>query len=183
MTDLLDIASWPDRVEALVDRIGLPLREGRVVAECDSTQDQARAMGIGALVVAGRQVAGRGQRGNQWLDTGSEGLAFSIALPATVEPDRSHALAASIVASLKPVVAAELKLPNDVLCHGRKLSGVLIEQSDGVAVIGVGINVLQEVWPQALQASAISLVQAGVVMSRIEVLELLLPYLVAAWSH
>jgi BirA family biotin operon repressor/biotin-[acetyl-CoA-carboxylase] ligase len=183
MTDLRDIASWPDRVESLVARIGMPLREGRVIAECESTQDLARRMGSGALVVAGRQRAGRGQRGNQWIDTGSEGLAFSVALPATVEPDRSHALAAAIVASLKPVVATELKLPNDVLCQGRKLSGVLIEQADGVAVIGVGINVLQEAWPEALGASAISLVQAGVTMSRIEVLELLLPDLVTAWSH
>ena len=183
MTDVHDISSWPDRVEALVDRIGLPLREGRVIAECDSTQDQARAMGIGALVVAGRQVAGRGQRGNKWADTGDDGLAFSFALPATTEPNRSLALAAAIVSSLQAHVATEVKPPNDVLCQSRKLSGVLIEQADGVAIIGVGINVLQKSWPEELEATAISLAEAGASLSRIEVLELLLPALVIAWSH
>jgi hypothetical protein len=45
------IEHWPDRVDALVARIGPPLQQGRVVSECDSTQDMARAMGIGSLVV------------------------------------------------------------------------------------------------------------------------------------
>ena len=64
MTDLLDIASWPDRVEALVDRIGSPLREGRVVAECDSTQDLARAMGIDCVLIAGGHQSASRLQGN-----------------------------------------------------------------------------------------------------------------------
>ena len=35
----------------------------------------------------------------------------------------------------------EVKPPNDLLVDGRKLAGVLIEQSVGAAVIGIGINV------------------------------------------
>ena len=49
------IIHWPDRVESLVDRIGPPLTLGRVVASCASTQDLARALGVGGLIVAGRQ--------------------------------------------------------------------------------------------------------------------------------
>lgn len=183
MMNLLGIASWPDRVEALVDRIGRPLQVGKVVAECDSTQDLARAMGLGSLVVAGRQVAGRGQRGNRWADTGADGLAFSMALPATDQPQCSLALAEALVSSLPSGVDASVKAPNDVLVHGRKLAGVLVEQRDGLAVIGIGINVHQLEWPEDLEPIAISLEQAGCRLDRLEVLEYVLPGLVESWNR
>lgn len=183
MTGLLDISTWPDRVEAIVERIGSPLREGRVVLSCSSTQDMARAMGSGSLVVASRQVAGRGQRGNHWEDTGSDGLAFSICLPRTSEAARSIDIATAIVSGLEPIMPDRLKVkhPNDVLLDDRKLAGVLIEQSGELAVIGIGINVSQTTWSDELDGRAISLVQAGVDMDRIEVLERLLPGVVQAW--
>ena len=184
MTDLVSIAHWPDRLEALVDGIGTPLVQSRVVASCDSTQGLARSLGCGAVVLAGRQVAGRGQRGNQWCDTGSDGLAFSMVLPATDQPQRSQALAAAIVSSLQEFKPGsfQVKDPNDVLLDGRKVAGVLIEQSDGLAVIGVGINVLQQEWPEELADVAISLSQAGLDVDRLEILEKVLPSLVRAWS-
>ena len=184
MTDLVSISHWPDRLEALVETVGPPLAQGRVFATCDSTQGLARALGTGAVVLAGRQVAGRGQRGNRWCDTGAEGLAFSVVLPATDQPQRSQALAASIVASLDPLKPGsfQIKDPNDVLLEDRKVAGVLIEQSDGLAVIGVGINVHQQTWPDELAATAVSLAQAGITADRLEILERVLPSLVQAWS-
>jgi BirA family biotin operon repressor/biotin-[acetyl-CoA-carboxylase] ligase len=181
--DLLDLAAWPDRLEALVERIGGPLRTGRVIAECDSTQDLARAMGLGSVVVAGRQVAGRGQRGNRWADTAGDGLAFSMALPATDQPECSLALAHALVASLPSEVEASVKPPNDVLVKDRKLAGVLVEQADGLAVIGIGINVHQEAWSDDLEPIAISLRQVGCTLERLEVLECVLPGLVEAWNR
>ena len=135
-------------------------------------------------MLAGRQVAGRGQRGNRWCDTGEEGLAFSVVLPATDHPQRSQALAASIVASLDPLKPGSFKVkdPNDVLLEDRKVAGVLIEQSDGLAVIGVGINVHQQVWPDELAATAVSLAQAEITADRLEILERVLPALVQVWS-
>lgn len=185
MTDLTSIVDWPDRVEALVRHIGPPLVKGHVIAVCDSTQDSVRSMGQGGLVVAGRQVSGRGQRGNRWIDTGMDGLAFSLALEATSQPERSRALAEAICTSLTPRCPGRpsVKLPNDVLLDGRKLAGVLVEQSDGLAVIGIGINVTQDSWPVDLEHSAISLAQAGVEMTRIEVLEQILPGVVEAWRQ
>lgn len=178
------LTSWPDRIESLLERIGGPLETVRVVAECDSTQELARAMGHGALVVAGRQVAGRGQRGNTWLDTGSDGLAFSFTLAATTRPERSLALAESLRHSLGRLLEVEwsVKPPNDLLIGGRKVAGVLVEQADGLAVIGIGINVSQRDWPGALADTAISLAQAGLQISRLDVLERVLPGLVAAWE-
>ncbi|MCH2132315.1 MAG: biotin--[acetyl-CoA-carboxylase] ligase [Phycisphaerales bacterium] len=184
MTDLLAIADWPDRVEALVARIGAPLVTCRVLAECDSTQDVARSLGVGGVVVTGRQVAGRGQRGNHWCDTGDDGLAFSLALPATDDPQRSLAIATALVASLDVLHPGgfAVKPPNDVLLEGRKVAGVLVEQSDGVAVIGVGINVRQASFPDDLDGVAISLAQVGVEVERIDILERVLPGIVTAWA-
>jgi BirA family biotin operon repressor/biotin-[acetyl-CoA-carboxylase] ligase len=174
---------WGDRVEALIESIGPPLSVSRVLAQCASTQEHARALGLGAIVVAQRQTGGHGQRGNVWADTGDEGLAFSLVLPATRQPERSAALAQAIVDALEPFVPNRLsvKHPNDVLLDGRKLAGVLIEQADGLAVIGIGINVAQQTWPDELAESAISLREGGIDIDRLKVLEQVLPGVVAAW--
>ena len=58
---------------------------------------------------------------------------------------------------------------------------MLIEQSDGLAVIGVGINVGPFDWPAELEGQAISLHEAGV-ENRIEVLEMVVPMVVDAWQ-
>ncbi len=184
MKTLQAIAHWPDRLEQAVERVGPPLCVCRVLAECASTQDQARALGLGAVVVAGRQTAGRGQRGNTWEDTGDEGLAFSVALPATSRPERSRDVAAAIVVALSKWVPRSLtvKAPNDVVYRGRKLAGVLIEQADGLAVIGIGINVAQDAFEGPLGGTAVSLRMAGAAADRMEVLEATLPRVVAAWE-
>ena len=75
-----------------------------------------------------------------------------------------------------------VKPPNDVLLDGRKVAGVLVEQSDGLAVIGIGINVKQLSWPPALDGQAISLLEAGIELKRIDVLERILPGVISAWS-
>ncbi len=176
---------WSDRIESLVDAIGPPLKFARVFAECASTQDHARSLGLGAVVVAQRQTAGRGQRGNLWADTGNEGLAFSVVLPATQQPQRSAAIARAIVEVLSPLAPGRLtvKYPNDVLLDHRKLAGVLIEQADECAVIGIGINVSQTTWPDGLAETAISLRQSGASpVDRLSVLELVLPAVIAAWG-
>ena len=116
------------------------------------------------------------------MNTSSEGLAFSIVLQSTTEPECSVALAEAIAAGLLPLVPATVKKPNDVLIDGRKLAGVLVEQSGELAIIGIGINVHQREWPVELEETAISLHQGGVDIDRLEVLELLLPAVVAAWN-
>jgi BirA family biotin operon repressor/biotin-[acetyl-CoA-carboxylase] ligase len=181
---MMAILNWPNRLEAIVDQIGPPLCVCRVVAECASTQDYARPLGLGAVVVAGRQTAGRGQQGNTWADTDDGGLAFSVVLPATTQPERSRDIADAIAVGLGQWIPRRLrvKAPNDVCLDGRKLAGVLIEQADGVAVIGVGINVGQTHFEGELAETAISLHQAGISRDRMEVLERVLPGIVAAWD-
>src|SRR5207244_8833635 len=51
---------------------------------------------------------------------------------------------------------AKIKWPNDVLIHGRKVCGILIEQARGT-VVGIGLNVSQS----RASFAALGLEQAG----------------------
>lgn len=50
------------------------------------------------------------------------------------------------MADALPVGVAQLKWPNDVYAHGRKLCGILVERhSEGALVVGVGLNITNDV--------------------------------------
>jgi len=102
------------------------------------------------VALAERQTEGRGRHGRAWISApGNLHLSVLIrpALPAgaaSVLPLAAGLAVCQAVA--EGGVAAELKWPNDVLVHGRKLAGVLVESASGSrgiesAVVGVGVNV------------------------------------------
>lgn len=105
-----------------------------------------------AVCLAEMQSAGRGRRGRAWLAPLGGGLCLSIAAVFATQPEDLAALglAAGVIAR-RVVVAStglpvQLKWPNDLLVHDRKLGGILVElsaESHGpcFVVIGVGINV------------------------------------------
>ncbi len=123
-----------------------------------STNDHAatlrrrRELFAPAVVLTGHQVAGRGRGGNAWYSAAGA-LTVTFVFPAE-EHLRTHQL--PLIAGLAVREAAErlldaalphhrpevqLKWPNDVLCGGRKLAGLLCERIDRVDLIGVGLNV------------------------------------------
>ena len=123
--------------------------------ELDSTNDEARrradAGEAGPVwITAALQTAGRGRRGRAW-STQRGNLAATL----LTTTDRSPAEAAqlSFVAALAACDladtclnpgAARLKWPNDVLVHGRKAVGILVEsgaREDGRLWLAVGIGV------------------------------------------
>jgi BirA family transcriptional regulator, biotin operon repressor / biotin---[acetyl-CoA-carboxylase] ligase len=103
-------------------------------------------------VVARQQTAGRGRRGNSWASP--PGNLFATLLltdpaPAECAPQLSfvavlalHDAITACAPGLKK--ALTLKWPNDLLCGGAKLAGILIESeraTDALAVaIGIGVN-------------------------------------------
>lgn len=105
------------------------------------------------LALARRQTAGRGRRGRVWLSGGAESLTFSVALEARM-PDAGARLAGLSV--ITGVAIAErlalltdglgLKWPNDLMRHGLKVAGLLLEsrlQADRVRIVaGLGLNLL-----------------------------------------
>lgn len=113
----------------------------------------ARAGEHGPLwLVAHAQTAGRGRRGNEWISApGNLYATLLITEPAAPE----HAAEASFVTALAvyDAIAAcavgcreklALKWPNDILCEGAKLAGILLEAEVARArfalAIGIGVN-------------------------------------------
>ncbi len=99
-----------------------------------------------AVVLTGHQIAGRGRGSNTWW-SGHGSLTVTFALPADVSIAAHHVpLLAGLAVRAAAVELAgaddvQLKWPNDLLWHGRKLAGLLCERADGADLIGVGLNV------------------------------------------
>ena len=134
---------------------------GRIVMyhpHLPSTMDvarQAASEGVaeGAIVLTEEQTAGRGRLGRSWLSPRG-----SIALSVILRPTLAELAGLNMVAPLAVARCIErvtalktaIKWPNDVLIRGRKVCGVLLENSvrgDVVdwAIIGIGLNVNLEV--------------------------------------
>jgi len=157
--------AWQGAIDATLAETAGRFTSAVVVDVADSTQDEARRRGCrpGTVVAARRQTAGRGRLGRRWLDERGEGAAVTLVVEAD---DPARLAVAAGLAGAKTVEgilgrATGLKWPNDLILDGRKLGGVLVEQSAGIAFIGVGINVAQTAWPPELAGRAISLRQAG----------------------
>ena len=139
-----------DRLDA--DAIRVPGVEVQVLGHCTSTNSLllARAAARAVLLAADEQSAGRGRRGRRWHSPAGAGVLFSLATP-LVRPVRELA-GLSIVAGLAAVRALRalgamevgLRWPNDLLVHGAKLGGILVEtraRGKGcLAVVGIGVN-------------------------------------------
>jgi BirA family biotin operon repressor/biotin-[acetyl-CoA-carboxylase] ligase len=137
---------------------------------------RARAGERGPLwITAARQTAGRGRRGNAW--TSEPGNLYASLLltdpaPAAHLPELCFVVALAVrdaAAEAAPGLRErlELKWPNDLLCGGAKLAGILIEaeSSAGVtaAAVGIGVNCMHH--PEGLAYPATSLSAGGVPVS------------------
>ena len=101
-----------------------------------STQDIARGLPLGSMVVADHQTAGRGRLDRRWEAPEGSALLVSYVL----KPDLLLSLAAGVAAAEACGPEVSLKWPNDLLLDGRKLGGILVELKDGKAVCGIGVN-------------------------------------------
>lgn len=101
-----------------------------------STQDAARDLPIGSIVVAEHQAAGRGRLDRRWEALPGTALLVSFVL----RPNPILSLAAGVAAAEACGPEVRLKWPNDLLFDGRKLGGILVEASPTKAVCGIGIN-------------------------------------------
>ncbi len=138
----------------------------------DSTNSEALRrlpeLPSGTVLAAYDQTAGRGQRGNSWFTEPGRNLTFSIVLKnlplSALEAIRLNYLASVAVASFLDGkgVKAHVKWPNDIYVSGKKISGMLIENTlapDGrlaAAVIGIGLNINQREFPQLANATSLA---------------------------
>lgn len=101
-----------------------------------STQDVARELPIGSVVVADHQTAGRGRLSHRWEAPPGAGLLVSFVL----DPNPLLSLAAGVAAAEACGSSVRLKWPNDLLLDGRKVGGILVEATPTKAICGIGIN-------------------------------------------
>lgn len=127
-----------------------------IVPECDSTSSRLLETlppddGRIHVLAADRQTAGRGRRGRMWQSWPGAGLTFSalwrFAPSSLVPAGLSLVVGLAVARTLEDlgVEGVQLKWPNDVLIHGKKIAGILVELNSGrgrapAAVIGIGIN-------------------------------------------
>ncbi len=112
----------------------------------------------GHVFVADRQTGGRGRHGHSWHSAPGLGLWFSVALAGP--PDAlTFAAALAVRDALQDAIPASIKWPNDILCEGRKICGILVEHRAGRSALGIGLNVhhQQQDFPEELHATAGSL--------------------------
>jgi BirA family biotin operon repressor/biotin-[acetyl-CoA-carboxylase] ligase len=99
-------------------------------------------------IVAARQTAGRGRHGRAWISERGNlyaTLLLSDAAPPAQAPQLAFVAALAVydaVAEAAPGVHDRLMLkwPNDLLCDGAKLAGILIEGEGRTLAVGVGVN-------------------------------------------
>ncbi len=147
----------------------------------------------GLCVVASEQTAGRGRLQRLWSSPKGAGLYFSIILRPKLEqrywPLVTFTAAIAVHDALLEVcgIEADIKWPNDVEVDGRKICGILGETVDtelGRAVIvGIGINLTSDAFPEEIAATATSIVAAtGKAPDKEEVLESVLRVFEARYS-
>ncbi len=182
-----DINDWSNRLESHIE--GTIFSRSLVVDETLSTQDDAARACIGqprnhqaTLVVASKQLMGRGSRAKNWYDAFSCTLPVSIAIgPEFLGLDNANISARAGLAALDAVARAApvhqfgIKWPNDIhaILDGvpqKKIAGVLIEHARDSIAIGIGVNCTQAVtdFHPEIQGSAVSLKQLGTKASRID---------------
>ena len=139
----------------------------------DSTNNRAKEAGDngaahGTLFVADMQVAGKGRRGRVWKSPSGSSIYMTILLypdiPPVKAPQLTLLMAIAVAEGIQEVTGLETKIkwPNDIVVNGRKICGILTEMSTEIdyinhVVIGAGINVNQDTFPDDIKATASSL--------------------------
>lgn len=158
-----------------------------VLQSVDSTNAEAlRAVARGEsapfLVLAERQISGRGRRGRKWVSPFAENLYYSLVL--RIDGGMRQLEGLSLVVGLAVlqalrnfgVSAAGLKWPNDVLVGDKKIAGILLELVGDPAdvchvVLGIGVNVnmqkadeVDQQWTSIRLESGVSIDRNALVM-------------------
>lgn len=142
----------------------------------------------GALVVAEEQTQGKGRMGRNWSDPAGQNIAMTLILRPAIQPQSASMVTLvaglSVARALKTLCGLDVKIkwPNDVVAGGRKLCGILSEMSAEMSgihylVIGIGINVNTEHFPEELRDKATSLyLETGEKMQRARIIAACMEY-------
>ena len=139
----------------------------------DSTNTKAQELAekgypSGTLVVADKQESGKGRRGRSWVSPSGTGIFMTLMIKPDINPNNASMLtlvaALAVAKAITSVTGEEalIKWPNDIVVNGKKVCGILTEmnaQFDYInhIVVGIGINVHNESFPEEISQMASSL--------------------------
>lgn len=138
----------------------------------DSTNEYAKANSSpgNMLIICGHQTKGRGRFNRVWRAEKGSDLTFTLVKCFRVPMDEivlvnfytTYILYKTLKESFGSNTDVSLKWPNDILINSRKISGMLIEVKDinkpeKKFIIGAGINVNQESFPEDIAQKATSM--------------------------
>ena len=138
----------------------------------DSTQTYGKELALredvhGTLIVADTQSAGKGRRGRIWQSPKGSTISMSLCLEPKICPE--HAAGLTLVMAMAVAegifelteMDCQIKWPNDIVLNGKKICGILTElifkEAGYAVIIGTGINVSTETFPDEIKETATSL--------------------------
>lgn len=138
--------------------------------EVDSTNEEAKRqkdLPDGTLFIAEVQTAGKGRSGRAWTAKRGDNIFMSLLLKPNINMnDISQVTLVAgmgVCRALREAVGvdARIKWPNDIVCGGKKICGILTEMTAEInrveyLVCGIGINVNQESFSGELDEKATS---------------------------
>lgn len=137
-----------------------------------------KGIGEGVVIVADSQQKGRGRLNRCWISPPGVNIYMSIILRPKIKPKDATLItimaAIACVTALRKVTGlnATIKWPNDLMVSDKKIGGILTElkkDPEGMifAIVGIGINVNMDTFPEDLKDTATSVKnETGTLYSR-----------------
>ena len=148
-------------------------------AKIDSTNKKAKELAMagcshGTLVTAKSQQAGVGRRGRSWSSEEETGIYMSLVLRPDIKTESAVSLTLVVAMAvarainnllkecLPEPVSTQIKWPNDIVLHKKRICGILTELSleetkIDYIIVGIGINVSNRSFPEEIQSMASSI--------------------------
>ena len=122
----------------------------------------------GTILIADKQSSGVGTKGRKWYTGSEKNIAMTIILMPKCNIEKLESLTLKIAESMKETIKdlydiqLDIKYPNDLMCNGKKVSGILTESVTNKEVvkyifIGIGIDVNQIIFTPEIEQIATSL--------------------------
>ncbi len=151
---------WAGREIHYFETTGSTNNEARKLAENDAPH--------GTLVLADFQESGKGRRGRAWSTPKGMSVMMSLVVKPKLPPERASmmtlVMGMAVAAAVRELCGVEvsIKWPNDVVADRKKICGILTEMSCEIdcinyLVIGTGINVNLDEFPEELRQKATSI--------------------------
>jgi len=132
----------------------------------------------GTLIISDEQTKGRGRLGRMWTSPKGTGIWMSLVLRPDIEPVHASKMTQIAAAAMNEAIirvtglCAGIKWPNDIILSKKKVCGILTEMSAELntvnyIVVGIGVNVNVEAFPDEISQTATSLkIESGETVRR-----------------